>query len=208
MIDGRRYVTRAEFGETWPFTTESATIGCGGLAGSLNGSRLMWYVFVEVKGTKYALNGLAQTRAKGLGWKKDIDSIWRSDPQFGLKGVKVNVGPMIGLALATCENDPWYRGGTLHNESGLRWQEASAANKLATAADLVSVAKSHDLLTPRIAGAIDDVSDIKPFATELVLGLDKAFAKDRNPRRNERMFANRKVSETAALLMEIMGWLK
>ena len=63
---GRQIVSRADYGEAWPFTVDVVTVGCGGLANSF-GDSLGWYVFAEVDGKKYVLNGFAKMRAKRLG---------------------------------------------------------------------------------------------------------------------------------------------
>jgi hypothetical protein len=45
------------------------------------------------------------------------------------------------------------------------------------------------------------------LAKELMTGLDKAFEKEPDPKQNEIMYTNQKVSSSAALLMVMMGWV-
>lgn len=100
----------------------------------------------------------------------------------------------------------WYENGTLHSESALEWQDASYANKLATAGDLLAAAYQQGSLKPEIANRIHGVSDIRPLAEELVTQLDDMFKPEADETANRKMFANQKVNESAAMLLITMGW--
>jgi hypothetical protein len=102
----------------------------------------------------------------------------------------------------------WYVGGTLHKKSALEWQTASGADKLATCADVVTFMWQEGKLKPAIANRLSTVDDVRPYAQELVDGLDAAFKPDPDPEQNRKMFTNQTVSSTAALLMVTMGWTK
>jgi len=78
-------VTRAQYGDRWPFTIESGYLDCippGAV------------VFRSQSGA-YAVNGLAESRGFA-----DVDPIWRDDPVN--PGLKINIGPMIDLGLQQC----------------------------------------------------------------------------------------------------------
>lgn len=77
-------VSRSQFGEEWPFTVEE-----GVLRGRGWGS-----VTFKARGEEYAVNGVA----KGQGFK-DIDAIWATDPETGLKK---NIGTIIVRGLELC----------------------------------------------------------------------------------------------------------
>ncbi|SEM31931.1 hypothetical protein [Halomonas caseinilytica] len=100
----------------------------------------------------------------------------------------------------------WYENGTLHNESALEWQDASHANKLATAGDLLAAAYQQGSLKPEIANKINGVADIRPLAETLVSQLDDMFKPEADEAANRKMFANQKVNESAAMLLIMMGW--
>jgi hypothetical protein len=82
-------ISRADFGNDWPFTVEEGTLGCDDSQGGPA-------VTFEAAGTVYGVNGFAKT----YGYK-DIEPIWRdsSDP---LAGPKVNIGPIIDRGLELC----------------------------------------------------------------------------------------------------------
>lgn len=101
----------------------------------------------------------------------------------------------------------WYVGGNLHQSSGLEWQQATYENKLATAGDLVAAVYQSKRLSSELSSAIRGMGDIKIIAEELVVQLDAAFEPDPDPRQNEVLFTNQKVSSTAAMIMMMSGWL-
>lgn len=102
----------------------------------------------------------------------------------------------------------WYEGGTLHQATALEWQQASDANKLATAADIAASAYTKKLLKPDLQNAVTGVDSLLPLAYNLVKGLDAAFEPDPDPETNRVMFANQKVSDFMVMLMASQGWLK
>jgi hypothetical protein len=102
---------------------------------------------------------------------------------------------------------PWYSGGTLHNATALEWQNASAANKLATCADLVVAMKEKGFLKPEIAERWREIDDYKVPAAALVVAIDKATVGVADPEKNRRMLANQTVSGLAATLVAMMGWI-
>ena len=77
-------VKKEDFGDAWPFTVDAGRVQC------IDGV----YAVFEAGGQTYALNGAAKSKYAGL------DSIWRDNPE--LAGTKVNIGPMIELALSRC----------------------------------------------------------------------------------------------------------
>ena len=100
----------------------------------------------------------------------------------------------------------WYEGGTLHNKSALEWQLASTDNKLASCADFTARIWKTGSFKPSIATQISTVDDLRPYAQELVEFLDAAFQPDPDPAENRKIFANQKVSESAAAGMILLGW--
>ena len=52
--------------------------------------------------------------------------------------VRGMLGCFLWIFLPGIAVGQWYSGGTLHNASGLEWQQADASNRLATAADMVA----------------------------------------------------------------------
>lgn len=86
-------VTRAEFGDEWPFTVASGTLSCDGSRG------LGSVIFTAPDGTRYGLNGTAQDQL-GL---PAIDPIWRYQPGMAKYELRVDIGPLIDRGLALCE---------------------------------------------------------------------------------------------------------
>ena len=83
-------VTRAEWGDDWPFTVDSGMVNCLDPKGNKLGAAVFIY-----SGKTYALNGYAQSRGY-----RNIRPIWRDNPD--IPGTKINIGPMIDLALDQC----------------------------------------------------------------------------------------------------------
>lgn len=102
----------------------------------------------------------------------------------------------------------WYSGGNLHQENALAWQNADYANKIATSADIIASLWKGEMLNQSIQNKITSVEDIKPFATELVVFMDKATEKDPDPDLNEKLYTNQKVGDMAAMGAIMMGWTK
>lgn len=79
-------VTRETMGESWPLIVDQARVEC------LDGR----VAVVHVNGITYALNGTAKSRGYPA-----VDPIWRADPS--LPGSKINIGPLIEIALKQCK---------------------------------------------------------------------------------------------------------
>lgn len=84
-------ISQADFGKSWPFTVNSGELYC---IGAGNGQPISAVVFAT-EDESYAVNGTAQA----LGYKQ-IDEIWRDDPEIA--GLKVNIGPIIERGLKIC----------------------------------------------------------------------------------------------------------
>lgn len=52
------------------------------------------------------------------------------------------------------------------------------------------------------------MNGLKVLANELVKQMDAAFKADPDPAQNKKLFTNQKVSETAAMIMPLSGWIK
>lgn len=79
-------VAAAEYGEDWPFTVQQGTVDC------LQGGAAIF----RSEGKIYQLNG----KAASLNYLP-LDPIWRDNPE--IPGTKINIGPMIKLALEQCD---------------------------------------------------------------------------------------------------------
>ena len=89
-----REVTRAEFGERWPFSVERGVVDCVGVSEAV----------FRANGVTYAINGRARSLAKSHGYVDLADSdIWRDDPRYPGTGLKVSIHGMINLALQQCQ---------------------------------------------------------------------------------------------------------
>jgi predicted Zn finger-like uncharacterized protein len=83
-------VTRAEWGDAWPFTVDSGMVDCLDSLGNRKGAAVFSY-----GGKTYALNGYAKSRRY-----TNIRPIWRDNSD--IPGAKIDIGPMIDLALGQC----------------------------------------------------------------------------------------------------------
>lgn len=110
---------------------------------------------------------------------------------------------LSGIAVAE-----WYEGGTLHNATALEWQQADYANKLATAGDWVSAFWSNERFIPELQANITTMDDIRLLSTELVNELDAAVEEDADQEVNEQLLTNQNMSEIAALIMMMRGWVQ
>jgi hypothetical protein len=102
----------------------------------------------------------------------------------------------------------WNVGGTLHNKTLLDWQDATAADKLATCGDLVASAWSNKQFRPDMQRGIEGVEDMKPYAEILARELDTVSEKLPDPDKNQKMFANQTVAEHSAAIMILRKWYK
>lgn len=102
----------------------------------------------------------------------------------------------------------WHKGGTLHNESALEWQTATAKNKLATCADFLTRMWQNGKLAPMVEDELTTINDAYPFARQLVTELDSVFEARPDPEDNRRAFTGQAVSEGIMSVMDAKGWLK
>lgn len=114
---------------------------------------------------------------------------------------------IVAVFSQTVSAKEWYEGGTLHQASALDWQQATYANKLATAGDLVAGTYKNKKFIPEIQNAITSMAGMKKISEELVSQLDAAFAPDPDPTVNQKLYSNQKVSSSAAMVMMLSGWL-
>lgn len=98
-------------------------------------------------------------------------------------GVVAAILVLFALTRGGCEQDKskreptpvestpkWYEGGTLHRATMREWRSATYANKLATAADFVSVnLREIEKSSPE---GVDIERDVRPAAVKLVIQLD------------------------------------
>jgi hypothetical protein len=99
----------------------------------------------------------------------------------------------------------WYEGGTLTDKNALAWQEASLANKIASAGDFVAVIFQSQLLVSSISSKIKGVNDLAPYSIQLAECINQAVAKNSDPEENKRIFINQKVNEIGAVCSGLMG---
>lgn len=83
-------VTRAEYGDVWPFSVDQGTLRCETSAGGHMRSAVF-----QVGETEYALNAVAEIRGY-----TSVEPIWRNNPLFN--GAKLDLAPLVGLALQQC----------------------------------------------------------------------------------------------------------
>lgn len=124
-----------------------------------------------------------------------------------ISGGKEAVSVEERLAEAETLESKWYEGGTLHGGSGLDWQQATHANKLATSADLLASLWQKDKLSPEVRRPLRNIDDFKPLAEQLVAELDDAFAPEPDQHANRQMFANQGVADSAIMVMALKGWI-
>lgn len=120
------------------------------------------------------------------------------------------IGPLSIAApsAAAQASAKWYEGGTLAKGSGLDWQQATTANKLATCADLLAVTWKNKKLKPEIMNTLRNIDDFRPWAALLAAELDAAFEADPDPEQNKKMFSNQDVATMAVMIMMVNGWLE
>jgi hypothetical protein len=90
------YISRAEYGEAWPFTVED-----GILAGRARGR--MGVVTFTTGGVTYGVNGIAVADPANA----KVETIWAHNPN--IPGLRINIGPIIdrGLSLANGVDQPY-----------------------------------------------------------------------------------------------------
>ena len=82
-----RVITKAELGDKWPLTIDTAELCTNGMA-----------IFLRAEGKLYEVNGIAPQFLRDSGEDvRDLHEIWRDDPT--LLGPKVSIGPLIELAM-------------------------------------------------------------------------------------------------------------
>ena len=84
-------ITRADYGDAWPFTVEAGEVRCMNSRGPGSGD----VVFI-VNGTTYAINGTAKATKQYA----DVRPIWRDNPTIA--GLKVSLQPILDLGLSLC----------------------------------------------------------------------------------------------------------
>ena len=72
---------------------------------------------------------------------------------------------------STEQNQKWYQGGTLHQETAEEWVEASYRNRLATSADFATAMLKSSI----VWDDIDGIEDIRPYAVELKTCIDESY---------------------------------
>jgi hypothetical protein len=102
----------------------------------------------------------------------------------------------------------WYEGGTLHKAGALEWQNATYDNKMATCADFFSALYKDRKFKQTILSSIKSTDDMVPYVEKLVADMDIALSKEEDSDKNRKMYKNQTVSEIAAILMMMNGWLK
>jgi len=104
------------------------------------------------------------------------------------------LGCLLWIVLPGIAVGQWYSSGTLHNASGLAWQQADASNRLATAADLVAavVKEGGTNIT------YSTVEDFRPYAEQLAACITEAT--------QTRAAATLPVQDIAALCVISLQW--
>lgn len=82
-------ISASDLGESWPLTVSGGTLHCEGSDG-------MGAVTIEVEGTTYALNGVAESQGAGVA----IDPIWAPNPE--IDGAKKSISVLVDEGLALC----------------------------------------------------------------------------------------------------------
>ncbi len=86
-------LNRSSFSGAWPWAASTVTVGCD----RVFDGPLLW---VEISGTRYAMNGLAVTRRPD--WRplneSTPTSVWLSSPS----GARVPITDMLAAATARC----------------------------------------------------------------------------------------------------------
>lgn len=96
---GKRQINTAEFGDDWPFTFDNGELKCEVVGHTSTGSVLGAVYVTGPSGERYAVNGLARTRAA------KVEPVWRFDPDPFLReqGIRVSISKMISEGLKLCD---------------------------------------------------------------------------------------------------------
>lgn len=89
----RGYVSRAMFGDAWPFTIEEGMLQC---TLKQAGDRVYQRLVMRVGDQYYAVNGIAAGEDT---WRK-LEEIWADDPRMA--GLKISMQPILDAGLALC----------------------------------------------------------------------------------------------------------
>lgn len=92
--------------------------------------------------------------------------------------------------------------------NALAWQKASRKEKMVACKTLVKAMWKQKMLKNRIQKMLKSEEDLKPYSEALLNALNKAFKKDPDPIKNQRMFEYENITPTAVRLARLMGWLK
>ena len=94
-------ITKAEYGEKWPFTVLEGVLSCK-VYGQLSNGEPVGGVTFTAKGKTYAVNGIAAAprRMAENGWRK-LEEIWKIEYP-GKPPLRVNMGPIIERGLTFC----------------------------------------------------------------------------------------------------------
>jgi Protein of unknown function (DUF2511) len=86
-----RYVSRSQYGSSWPLKVSKGTLGC---------TDPDEVTFTKPNGAVYWVNGLAGDAASENGWL-NIRPIWANDPTT--PGLKKDIGVLIDDGLKLCQ---------------------------------------------------------------------------------------------------------
>ncbi|MER2556045.1 MAG: DUF2511 domain-containing protein [Candidatus Competibacter denitrificans] len=93
-------ISAAQFGNDWPLTVPSGVVSCEPASDGSTQIRIVTFV---ADGKTYAVNGTAMAIAKRNKAWRDIEEIWKPDPQYP-KQMKMNIGPVLDTGLALCKH--------------------------------------------------------------------------------------------------------
>ena len=102
--------------------------------------------------------------------------------------------------------EEWDEGGTLTSSGILEWQQATAANKLASSADFLTTLYLQDMLNESIVTDIDSIDALKPYAIELVACIDAASGINPDEEKNKQIYATQSVAWFSSICVLSKGW--
>ena len=88
-----KYITSETFKGKWPLLVESGILSC-----QLTPNRGVAVIFEDSRGKKYAVNGTATAFKYG----KDIEPIWKPDPEYKEYGLKISISDLIEEGQKLC----------------------------------------------------------------------------------------------------------